>query len=200
MAIESTRRGGVVRTSVLSLALLGGGVLAAACGGGTPISGVASVGSSTDTTTPAGGAGNSGPPPSPTLAKAQLAYSKCIRTHGVPGFPDPQAGGGFARGSLDGIDQGSPQFLAAEKDCASEAKAADMAPPTKAQQEAHMTVMLKITACMHAHGYPNFPDPTATGGFAISVGTLDMSTPRYAAAAKLCDAPPGAPAPQTGGG
>jgi hypothetical protein len=171
-----------------------GGVMLAACGGGAP-AGVASLGSTTSSAV-ASSAGNSGPPPSPALAKAQLAYSECIRNHGIPRFPDPQASGGFPSGSLDDIDQNSPQYLAAEKDCAAQAKAADMAPPTKAQQEAHMAVMLKISACMQHDGFPNFPDLTSEGGFAISPGQLDMDTPQYAAAAKKCDAPPGGAARQ----
>lgn len=56
-------------------------------------------------------------------AKAQaLAMAKCMRTHGVPNFPDPQFqnapdGGVGVRLGGTGIDPSSPAFQAAQKDC-----------------------------------------------------------------------------------
>lgn len=50
-----------------------------------------------------------------------LRFSACMRTHGVPNFPDPLvAGGGTAVGFRVGhLDQSSPQFQAAEQACRS---------------------------------------------------------------------------------
>jgi hypothetical protein len=55
--------------------------------------------------------------------KAALAFSACMRAHGVTNFPDPQTRGGgialqFKRGS--GIDPQSPRFKAAQRACQSE--------------------------------------------------------------------------------
>ncbi len=54
------------------------------------------------------------------LAKA-LKYSQCIRTHGVPSFPDPVAGNGGISLSLGktGLSPNSPQLQAAQKACQS---------------------------------------------------------------------------------
>lgn len=58
-------------------------------------------------------------------AKAQaLAMSRCMRSHGVPNFPDPQfqssPGGGIGiRLGGAGIDPNSPAFQAAQKACGS---------------------------------------------------------------------------------
>ena len=181
--------------SGLFVAAIARGLLAG-CGSGSASPGVANLGSSTTIVAP-GASGNSGPPPSPRLAKAQLAYSACAsRAHGIANFPDPQASGGLADGALNGIDQNSPQFVTADKDCAKQADAADMAPPTKAQLQAHMAMMLKITACMHAHGFSNFPDPTPQCGFSISSGQIYTETPQHSAAAKTCGAPLGGGARQ----
>ena len=49
-----------------------------------------------------------------------LAFSQCMRAHGVKNFPDPQAAGGGVRlsiGSNSGIDPNSPQFQAAQRAC-----------------------------------------------------------------------------------
>jgi hypothetical protein len=58
-------------------------------------------------------------------AKAQaLAMSRCMRTHGVPNFPDPQfrpgpnGGVGVQLGGA-GIDPNSPAFQTAQKACGS---------------------------------------------------------------------------------
>ncbi len=45
-----------------------------------------------------------------------LKFTACMRSHGVPAFPDPSAGGGFSLAGTD-INAGSPQFQAAQKAC-----------------------------------------------------------------------------------
>jgi len=45
-----------------------------------------------------------------------LRYSKCIRAHGVPNFPDPTSQG-IRISSSSGINLNSPAFLAAERSC-----------------------------------------------------------------------------------
>jgi hypothetical protein len=56
-------------------------------------------------------------------AKAQaqmLKFSACMRSHGLPNFPDPKFSGGGAQLSMDksnGLNPNSPVFKAAEKAC-----------------------------------------------------------------------------------
>jgi hypothetical protein len=57
-------------------------------------------------------------------AKAQqqmLRFSRCMRSHGVPKFPDPKfspnGGSQLTIGKNGGIDPSSPQFQAAQKAC-----------------------------------------------------------------------------------
>ena len=85
--------------------------------------------------------------PSPAQqAKMQeqaLKFSACMRTHGVPNFPDPKfssGGGGGVRVSLKGgaggINPSSPQFQAAQKACQSDSplgKALAKGPPPVAK-------------------------------------------------------------------
>lgn len=65
---------------------------------------------------------NGGEPPSVAQqqrARTQaLAFSGCIRAHGVPTFPDPDATGRIPDPASVGIDQGSPTFEAANDACA----------------------------------------------------------------------------------
>jgi hypothetical protein len=51
-------------------------------------------------------------------AKAQgLRFSQCVRSHGVPNFPDPGSDGRIPDPATVGIDQGSPKFQAANAAC-----------------------------------------------------------------------------------
>jgi hypothetical protein len=66
---------------------------------------------------PNGGA----PPKTDPKRLAQLRkFAKCMREHGVPNFPDPDASGGglMVDGDRPGLDPESPTFQAAEKACA----------------------------------------------------------------------------------
>lgn len=67
-----------------------------------------------------------GPPPSPAQQKkmqqAALAFSRCMRAHGVTKFPDPQFGNGRVtvgvKGSPgSGLDPNSPIFKRAQQAC-----------------------------------------------------------------------------------
>jgi hypothetical protein len=67
---------------------------------------------------------NGGKAPSPEeQAKAQaqmLKFSACMRSHGLPNFPDPTFSGGGAQLRVDrksGLNPNSPQFQAAQKAC-----------------------------------------------------------------------------------
>jgi hypothetical protein len=49
-----------------------------------------------------------------------LAYSQCMRSHGVPNFPDPQRAAGGTRVTIgNGVDPNSPQFQSAQQACQS---------------------------------------------------------------------------------
>ena len=50
---------------------------------------------------------------------AALKFSACMRSHGVPNFPDPTFSGGGVQLHVTGIDPNSPQMIAAQKACQS---------------------------------------------------------------------------------
>ena len=51
------------------------------------------------------------------IAALALEFSKCMRNHGVTNFPDPDSTGRIPDPATLGIDQGSPQFEAANQAC-----------------------------------------------------------------------------------
>ncbi|HEY3924398.1 MAG TPA: hypothetical protein VGL75_07540 [Acidothermaceae bacterium] len=62
------------------------------------------------------------PPASATQQRANVAqalqFSQCVRAHGVANFPDPDGSGRIPDPATAGINQGSPQFQAANVACA----------------------------------------------------------------------------------
>jgi hypothetical protein len=156
-------------------------------------------------------AGCSGSPAShhgsakPSETTLLIEFSACLRAHGLPHFPDPQseaAGGGYPSGSLDryinpsatsdfSLNDYTPQFQAAEKHCSSLARASlfIMTPAQiQAQTEQQIKRVLVLVACMRKHGVPGMPDPNAQGVVQIP-SSIDMNSPQYKAAAKLCHGP-----------
>jgi len=157
------RRGRPRRAGVLAAALAGLALPAAACGGG---------GSSA--------AGGSSP-----YQKA-VAYAQCMRSHGVPGFPDPDSKGNFI---IKGPELGGSagQYRSADEACRH--LLPNGGQMTAAQQQKALRQALKFSACMRAHGVPSFPDPTTrNGGVTISLGGSGMNpnSPRLRAAQQAC--------------
>jgi hypothetical protein len=97
------------------------GLLAAACGGGPKDPGAASGGGTTTTVAPtttttvaSSGSNASGE----TSQSQQLQLAQCMRSLGVPNFPDPSPGGGQLNAiSAAGINTQSPTYQAALQAC-----------------------------------------------------------------------------------
>jgi hypothetical protein len=132
-----------------------------------------------------GGGGSPVPPASQPGATAQaLAYATCMRSHGVPGFPDPNPPGSGGLFSLGRIDPNSPQYQSANMTCQ---KKTGFGRFSAAQLHQDMNAMLKYAQCMRSRGIANFPDPFANSqqvGFNMS--GIDMNSPRFKAASKTC--------------
>jgi hypothetical protein len=92
-----------------------------------------------------------------TNVQKALAYSRCMRSHGVPNFPDPNSSGEIPKVSQQELS--SPRFQAAEKACQNLLPAGtdDMFPPGEVQQL--LIGMLRFSHCMRSDGVPNWPDP-----------------------------------------
>jgi hypothetical protein len=63
--------------------------------------------------------GGSGPAPAQVaqVRANALRFSRCVRAHGVTNFPDPGSDGRIPDPASVRIDQGSPQFQAANQAC-----------------------------------------------------------------------------------
>jgi hypothetical protein len=127
-----------------------------------------------------------------TDSPSAVAYSQCLRSRGVPNYPDPGSGGALPKGSAQSFGVSDSQFQAAENDCqhllptggsfeqqSQQCFSAGDCPQALVQQI--LTAQRKFAQCMRSHGVLNWPDPTiSTNGAPIfkldSVGITHSQT------------------------
>jgi hypothetical protein len=167
------------RARLLTAAALLSGVLVAGCGG---------------TSSPTGGASASA-----SAVESGVAFARCIRSHGVPHFPDPKVSGQAVRmGSARTIE--SPAFQSAVHSCQRLLpKGPPGSGPPSGQAQARM---LTVSACMRKRGISGFPDPSTSppsssagnsgilgsGGYYLAIPkSIDTSSPAFERAAATCN-------------
>jgi hypothetical protein len=166
-----------ITTAAAVVAAAGLGLLAAACGG-SPARHVAQLGTTTSTTASAASA---------PQADA-LAFSHCMRSHGVPSFPDPSSSGAIPKVALEQLGVSSSRFQAAQSACRN-LLANGGSGPTPAQLQQERAQALRFSGCMRTHGVPNFPDPGGDGRIPdpSSLG-INQASPKFEAANQACRA------------
>jgi hypothetical protein len=180
-----------LRTPVTTAAIAALAALAAGCGGSSPGSTVANLGSTSANTSTGTAAPGARGTPAAFFSQA-LEFSQCMRSHGVPDFPDPQQHGHGISLTIHNqpgsdLDPKAPQFQAAQRSC----RAYAPAPPSGGAPNPHLQQQaLAFSQCMRSHGVPNFPDPKVSGN-AVQLGGpgkqgIDPSSPRFQAAQKAC--------------
>jgi hypothetical protein len=126
------------------------GVITAGCGSNAPSeNGAAS--SSTTTSGPASSA-DSGATTKTTDQDKAVKFAECIRNHGVPHFPDPNAKGDFVFG-IDVTPAVWQKAVAACKDLEPPGALSGKRSP-KQQSDA-----LRFAKCVRQNGVKDFPDP-----------------------------------------
>jgi hypothetical protein len=122
------------------------------------------------------GCGSSGKPKSSSRsahANQFLAFSQCMRAHGVTNFPDPSSSGGIQIGNGSGINPSAPSFRAAQAACFHLLPGGG--PGRGKPSAAAMHQMVAMSACMRAHGVTGFPDPTESSGGPPNLNPADYS-------------------------
>ena len=125
-----------------------------------------------------------------TQARTQyLGYAGCMRSHGVPGYPDPQisssAGSLSVHISPGSADPNSPAFKSADQACHHLAPNLEMQSGpggSSAQQQAQD---VRYADCMRSHGVPSFPDPGHDGAFTLPA-TINERAPAFLGAIHAC--------------
>jgi hypothetical protein len=132
------------------LALIATVALTSACGSNAPAA------SSTASSGSGGSGGN-------TAAAAQkgVKFAECMRSNGVPKFPDPSASGQLTIDAIangTSLDTSSPTFAQALGACKSLEPAGFEGSARSTQQQ---SAALKFAQCIRANGVTDFPDPAS---------------------------------------
>ena len=121
----------------------------------------------------AGGCGSTDPRGSAVVSAAPqgmaakaFEFSRCMRAHGVPNFPDPVVSGQDGQQKIavrvTPSETSSPQFNSAQSAC--RGIMPDPTPSQVAAQQRHEEQgKLAFARCMRSHGIQGFPDPTPQG-------------------------------------
>jgi hypothetical protein len=123
--------------------------------------------------------------PSSSPGAQALAYSKCMRSHGVPDFPDPKINGSSVSmgvGTRGDLSPSNPTFKAASRACHS-LQPAGANPPAQSAQE--LATDVKFADCMRSHGYPSFPDPDSRGVFNLPPA-INPNSAQFGSATNAC--------------
>jgi hypothetical protein len=176
MAADSARRAVAAIIATAALALL-----AAACGGSkggqAAQLGSTATQSSTSSNTSAASAQENG----------ALAFARCMRSNGVPNYPDPSSGGELVKKTPQQLGVSTSQFQAARRACQHLLPNGGQTHAQYVQQLRART--LRLARCMRAHGVTNFPDPGSDGHFpdAQLHALENQDSPQFQAANNACE-------------
>lgn len=122
---------------------------------------------------------------------AAYAYARCMRSHGVPSFPDPHVSISGNHGSIgfavNPSETGAPKFNSAQKTCSK-----ILPTPSgdnKSEQRAHEQNLLAFARCVRAKGIHAFPDPNAQGQLplpTVIAAGVDIHSRQFLDAATGC--------------
>jgi hypothetical protein len=179
------------RAAAACLVTVGLALLAAACGG-SPGSHVAQLGSTTTQPAVVSSSPNTGGSPTPQSPTSQpLAFSHCMRSHGVPNFPDPNSSGVWPKSQVE-LAAGNPRFQTATRACGHLLPyGGPGVPPSPAVVQEIRTDMTKFARCMRSHRVPNWPDPIVDnqgrGSFDTQAAGINTNSPQTSAKIHDCD-------------
>ena len=105
-----------------------------------------------------------------TNVQEALAFARCMRSHGVPNFPDPDSSGLFPKRTPQQLGVSSSKFDAAATACSHLLPNGSLpagGEPTQAELRKMEDDALRFARCMRSQGVPNWPDYTLRGGIPI---------------------------------
>jgi hypothetical protein len=158
------------RTMAGMIAITGLALLVAACGNSSQRSSAGSSHVGTSATTEA------------------VAFSRCMRSHGVSDFPDPNGSGVWPKRQVQSA-AGEPSFQTATQACGhllpDGGPGVAPSPAVDRQIQADMT---KFATCMRSHGVSTWPDPTLDQGRAVfNPSGINTTSPQISSKIHSCE-------------
>jgi hypothetical protein len=156
------------RLGYAALLLVTAGTLVAACGGDPSPSHSGSGGGSSSSN------------------QSGIKFAACMRSHGVPSFPDNAITISNGKVTMDvpsSLDPNSPQFQSAEQACRQDLPGGG----SGSSSNSNTQQVIKFANCMRSHGVTKFPEPNSQGRELITSGSgIDPNSPQYQSAMQAC--------------
>jgi hypothetical protein len=123
-----------------------------------------------------------------TSQSRAVSFARCMRSHRVPNWPDPNADGVFDKSKLTTqlLSAGPARVQVAQSACQHLMPNGGRGPSAARAQQ--VTAQgLAFARCIRSHGVRNFPDPDNTGRIPDpATAGIDQSSPRFQAANQAC--------------
>lgn len=116
--------------------------------------------------------------------RADIAFAQCMRTHGVPNFPDPGPSTNFTV-------SGAPVGGAANTPSGKAYNTCQyLLPNGSSSNNGSVTTQelsegVALAQCLRTHGEPTFPDPTVVNG-GLNFAFTGVDSPQFQAAVSAC--------------
>jgi hypothetical protein len=139
--------------------------------------------------------GSSGSSDNPTPAQirqdeqAAVRFADCMRSRGVPSFPDPMSSPRGFKSALDPSSNRSPAFQSALSVCGPLLPRSRGSNQSDVHSPAEIAEFLAFTRCLRTHGFPSFPDPTSSGNLThamLASAGINLHQPAVVQAADAC--------------
>jgi hypothetical protein len=116
-----------------------------------------------------------------------VAFARCMRSNGVPNWPDPGSSGVFDKSKLTSQQLGASSARVQTAQSACDHLLPNGGRPNAAELQRVKALGLRFSRCVRSHGLPNFPDPGTDGRIPdpASVG-IDQGAPKFQAANQAC--------------
>jgi len=153
-----------------ALVSVGLAVLAAACAGG---------GSTHGTSSPS-------PPAASARQNGVVAFGRCVRSHGLPNFPDLSA---HSKPTPQQLGVSDSTFQAAVNPCRHLLPNGGVSQETARQSRTRLADELSFARCMRSRGVSRFPDPTAQAGLSVEMVQaqgIDVHSPAVLRVVQAC--------------
>jgi hypothetical protein len=117
--------------------------------------------------------GSAGSPKDSASSPSAVSYSVCIRSHGVPNYPDPDSSGTLPKPDAQAFGVSSSQLQTAQRACQHLLPTTGGSLTASSLQQCYLSGVcpqalvqqavsegLKFSRCMRSHGVARWPDPT----------------------------------------
>ena len=117
-----------------------------------------------------------------------LVFTQCMRSHGLPDFPDPNANGHGFGNQQQQQEESNPHLATAYGDCQHLLPSAPSSSGNK-KVVPSQTQLVRFSQCMRSHGVPDYPDPNPGVSLRTELAQLGINpdSPPFQAALRTCD-------------